>query len=98
MVGAGNMSFLPFTWRTHIHEDVSLLGDRVFESRGIKTGNTWKTSKHLWSFRVHLLHQRIVPGHGWRRFYSKIAEAFCVSELQKIIEFSFVTDRAGQPC
>src|SRR4029077_11953275 len=81
----------------HIHKNASLLLDRVFESLGRKAGNAWKTSKHFRSFRVYLLHQRIVPGHRWRGFNCKIAEAFCVSELQKIIEFSLVTDRAAQP-
>src|SRR4029077_5042050 len=80
----------------HVNKDAGLLIDRVFEGLGRKTRNAWKTSKHFRTLRVRFLHHRIVPGHRWRRFDCKVGEAFCVSELQKIIEFSLVTDRAAQ--
>src|SRR5262249_6051300 len=80
-----------------INKNTSLLFYRLFKGLGRKSRNAWKTAKHFRAFSIHLLHERIVPGHRWRCFNCKIGEAFCVFELQKIIEFSFVTNGAAQP-
>src|SRR5207253_8677305 len=68
---------------SHINKNGSLLLDRVFEGLRRKARSARKTSKHFRAFRVHLLHQRVVTGHWWRRFNCKIGEAFCVFKLQK---------------
>ena len=79
-----------------IHEDASFFLDRFLESLGSETGNAWKISKHFGPVRVHSFHYGIVVRDRRRGFDRKIAEAFRVSELQKFIEFPFVTDGTAQ--
>src|ERR1043166_1512821 len=79
-----------------IDEGASFFVDRFFEGFRSKTGDAWKISEHLRTFRVYPFHERIVMRYRWRSFDCKVGEAFGVTELQEFVEFPFVTDGAAQ--
>src|SRR5262249_39158468 len=95
---AGNVTATKRKHGTHIYENTSFLVDCFLERLGRKAGNARKIHKHFWTLRVHSFHQQIIMRHGRRTFDRVISETFRVSELQKFIELSLVTDRAAQSC
>src|SRR5262249_41549562 len=82
----------------HVYKDTSVLIDGFLERLGRKAGDAWKVSKHFWPLCVHSFHERIIMRDRRRTLYREISETFRISELQKFIKFSFVTDRTAQSC
>src|SRR5207247_10635584 len=94
---AGNMTATKREHVAHINKDACLFFDRLFERLRRKSGNAWQISDHSRAFRVHFFHYRIVMWDRRRGLDCIIAEAFRVTELQKLIKFPLVTDGAAQP-